>query len=143
MFSIGLSEVALPVNDVKASVRFYREVVGLTLEAEAGEEGALFWAGRPGQSQRLILLDRPRLLARHRQSAFFKLEGSRLEQVHFALEVPREKLAAAVDHVRSRGVEISGPARHDIPGSMKATAHYFYDPDGNLVEFWSPDPFSA
>lgn len=23
---------------------------------------------------------------------------------------------------------------------MKASAYYFYDPDGNMLEFWSPDP---
>jgi catechol 2,3-dioxygenase-like lactoylglutathione lyase family enzyme len=23
---------------------------------------------------------------------------------------------------------------------MKARSYYFYDPDGNLLEFWSPDP---
>jgi hypothetical protein len=22
---------------------------------------------------------------------------------------------------------------------MKATSYYFYDPDGNLLEFWSPN----
>jgi len=23
---------------------------------------------------------------------------------------------------------------------MKADAYYFYDPDGNLLEWWTPDP---
>ena len=32
MFSVGLAEIVLIVNDVKASARFYRDVVGLTPE---------------------------------------------------------------------------------------------------------------
>jgi hypothetical protein len=23
---------------------------------------------------------------------------------------------------------------------MRATSYYFYDPEGNLLEFWSPEP---
>jgi len=26
---------------------------------------------------------------------------------------------------------------------MNARSYYFYDPDGNLLEFWSPDPGRA
>lgn len=139
VFTMGLSEVALPVKDVKASVRFYTDVVGLTLETGVGKDGAFLWAGAD-QQQRVILLDKARLQARHSKSPFFKKEGSILEQAHFAFRVPPEKLVAAVDHVRQRGVSVSEPVHFDIPGSMKATAYYFYDPDGNLLEFWSPDP---
>jgi hypothetical protein len=31
---------------------------------------------------------------------------------------------------------VFGPVRFDGP---PATAYYFYDPDDNLLEFWSPD----
>ena len=33
MFSIGLSEIVLPVKDVKSAARFYQEVVGLIPDA--------------------------------------------------------------------------------------------------------------
>jgi catechol 2,3-dioxygenase-like lactoylglutathione lyase family enzyme len=32
-------------------------------------------------------------------------------------------------------VEVYGPEQLDW---MNAQAYYFYDPDGNLLEFWSP-----
>jgi catechol-2,3-dioxygenase len=35
---------------------------------------------------------------------------------------------------------VYGPKRFDW---MSAEAWYFYDPDGNLLEFWSPDPKSV
>ena len=38
--------------------------------------------------------------------------------------------------LRVYGVEVYGPKHFEW---MQAQAYYFYDPDGNLVEFWSPD----
>ena len=51
-----------------------------------------------------------------------------------------EKLEEAVDHVREKGSEVYGPLYFDW---MEALSYYFYDPDGNLLEFWSPDPAPA
>jgi catechol 2,3-dioxygenase-like lactoylglutathione lyase family enzyme len=62
-------------------------------------------------------------------------EGERFGHVHFAFEVARDELDAAVGRVRSAGVEVYGPAQLDW---MNAESYYFYDPDGNLLEFWSP-----
>lgn len=132
MFSIGLSEIVLIVNDVRASARFYREVVGLTPESEAGDAWAWFWAGPVGQAQRVAL---------HKGTLLFEGQsplpgGERWGQVHYAFNVPRSQLEEAVQHVRRQEVEVYGPVHFDW---MKATAYYFYDPDGNLLEFWSPD----
>ncbi len=57
MFTVGISEVALPVENLKGSIRFYSEVVNLKLETES-EDGDFLWAGAPGQQQRVILLTR-------------------------------------------------------------------------------------
>jgi catechol 2,3-dioxygenase-like lactoylglutathione lyase family enzyme len=52
--------------------------------------------------------------------------------VHFAFEVARDEIDAAVDRVRSAGVDVQGPVEFD---PMDAEFYYFYDPDGNLLEF--------
>jgi hypothetical protein len=41
-----------------------------------------------------------------------------------------------VARVESAGVEVYGPVHFDW---MQADAYYFYDLDGNLLEFWSPN----
>jgi len=128
----GLAEIVLIVTDVPAAARFYREVVGLTPETEATEAWAWFWAGEPGQAQRVAL---------HRGSLLFEEHSplpadQRWGHVHFAFNVPHEQLASAVEQVQSHGVAIYGPTHFDW---MQATSYYFYDPDGNLLEFWSPD----
>ena len=52
------------------------------------------------------------------------------------LGAPPGELDAAVERVRSAGVEVYGPVEFDAP--FDATSYYFYDPDGNLLEFFSP-----
>jgi catechol-2,3-dioxygenase len=133
MFSTGLAEIVLIVKDVIASAQFYRDVVGLIPISEADDAWAWFWAGDPERTQSVAL---------HKGSLLFEdqsplPEGERWGQVHYAFTVPAERLADAVEHVRGKGVEVFGPVHFDW---MNATSYYFYDPDGNLLEFWSPHP---
>ncbi len=130
-FATGLAELVLIVEDVPRAARFYRDVVGLVPESES-ETWAWFWAGAPGDAQRVAL---------HRGELLFEEHsphppGSRFGHVHFAFHVPRAQLDAAADHVRSHRVDVFGPTSFEW---MSATSYYFYDPDGNLLEFWSLD----
>ena len=132
MSSRGLSELVLIVKDVPAATRFYRDVVGLTLESEPSDDWAWFWAGRPGDPQHVAL---------HRGSLLFEDQsplpgGERWGPVHFAFEIRRDELDGALQRVRSAGVDVHGPVDFDW---MQARAYYFYDLDGNLLEFWSPE----
>lgn len=129
----GLSELVLIVRDVRAAAAFYERIVGLTPETEFDDEWAWFWSGAPGGSARLAL---------HRGRLMFEEHsplpaGRRFGAAHFALRVARERASAAIDRVRSAGVEVHGPVRIEW---MSAESWYFHDPDGNLLEFWSPDP---
>ena len=54
--------------------------------------------------------------------------------MHYAFEVPWDKLDDAVGHVRSKSVEVYGPVNLDW---MNAVSYYFHDPDANLIEWWS------
>ncbi len=131
MSSRGFAELVLIVEDVPAAARFYKDVVGLTLEHETSDEWAWFWAGEPGTPQRIAL---------HRGTLLFEEhspfpEGERFGRVHFAFEVAREDLDESLERVRSAGVEVYGPVDFDW---MQARSYYFYDLDGNLLEFWSP-----
>ena len=130
MFSNGISELLLVVEDVRSSARFYEEVVGLTPEKEANDEWAWFWAGTPGEAQRIALRKGPLLFEQHSP----RPEGERWGAVHYAFEVSQDRLDDAVEHVRSKGVEVYGPVNLDL---MDAISYYFYDPDANLIEWWS------
>jgi catechol-2,3-dioxygenase len=131
-FSTGLAEIVLIVDDVPAAASFYRDVVGLEPESEPRETWAWFFAGEAGEPQRIALHKGTLLFEEHSPHP----EGERFGNIHLALLVPRDRLEAAVEHVRAQGVEVYGPERFDW---MDAVAYYFYDLDGNLLEFWSPD----
>ena len=131
MSSRGFSEIVLIVEDVPTVADFYEHVVGLELDHRSGDEWAWFYAGSDDRKQRLGL---------HRGSLMYEQhsphpEGERFGHVHFALEVARAELDTAVDRVRSAGVQIYGPEQLEW---MDAESYYFYDPGGNLLEFWSP-----
>jgi catechol 2,3-dioxygenase-like lactoylglutathione lyase family enzyme len=132
MSSRGLAELVLIVEDVPKAADFYERVVGLEPEHRTGDEWAWFWAGKPGEAQRVAL--HKGLLLFEEYSPF--PEGHRFGTVHFAFDVAREDLDAAVERVRTAGVEVYGPVEFD--GPFNALSYYFYDPDGNLLEFWSP-----
>ena len=131
MTTRGLSELVLIVEDVPRASRFYQDVVGLELEHEPDDEWAWFWAGAAGGRQRIALHRGPLLFEEHSPHP----PGQRFGRVHFAFEVARDELAAAVARVRAAGVEVHGPVELDW---MSAQSYYFYDPDWNLLELWSP-----
>jgi len=131
--SRGLAEIVLIVEDVRAAARFYEDVVGLTVRDPADDEWVWFWAGRPGDPQSVAL---------HRGSLLFEEhsplpEGERFGRLHYAFDVARDDLDAAVSRVRAAGVEVYGPVEFEW---MRARSYYFYDLDANLLEFWSPNP---
>jgi catechol 2,3-dioxygenase-like lactoylglutathione lyase family enzyme len=130
--SRGIAELVLVVEDVPRAARFYEEVVGLTPRTKANDEWAWFWAGKPGMAQSLALRRGPLLFEEHSPLP----EGERFGRVHYAFEVAGDDLEKAVARVRSADVEVHGPVDFDW---MQARSYYFYDPDGNLLEFWSPN----
>ena len=134
MTSRGFAELVLIVEDVPDAARFYSDVVGLELEHKTGDEWAWFWAGKPGDTQRIALHKGSLLFEEHSPYP----EGERFGRVHYAFDVARENLEGAVERVRSAGVDVYGPVQFD--GPFNALSYYFYDPDGNLLEFFSPNP---
>jgi catechol 2,3-dioxygenase-like lactoylglutathione lyase family enzyme len=130
--SRGLSELVLVVADLEKSTAFYRDVIGLTVERKSSG-WCWFWAGETGSAQRLALRKGSLLF----EDLSPRPPASRWGPVHFALHVPRPLLEAVAERVRAHGAEVHGPTRFDW---MRATSYHVYDPDGNLLEFWSPDP---
>ena len=131
MFVKGFSEIVLIVKDISKSKKFYEDVVGLTVES-SDKEWVWFIVSNSNGNQRLAI---------HKGKLLFEEksplpEGNRWGQIHYAFEVAREDLEKAIQKVNSKGVEIYGPVDFKW---MKAKSYYFYDPDGNLIEYWSPD----
>lgn len=132
----GFAEIVLVVRDVKLAARFYQAVIGLVPETIPTEKWAWVWVGEPGASPRLALSTGPLLFEEHSPYP----EGSRWGPVHYAFRVDRSELESAASRARQFNIEVYGPTRLEW---MKATSYYCYDPDGNLLEWWSPDPIET
>lgn len=115
MKALAVHHVSINVDDVDAAVRFYVDVLDMTLRDDRpafGFGGAWLDAGQGGQQLHLIEAPVPDGLGQH-----------------FALLV--EDLDATVAELRARGADIGDP----IPVGDSAHRQAFVtDPSGNLVE---------
>lgn len=110
MFSIGLSEIVLAVEDVRRSAAFYRDVMGLSPQTEPDDDWAWFWVAEPEHPVRIGLHRRTLLFEEHSPLP----AGERFGPIHYSFNVPRPRLEAAVEHVRKRALRST--AQSDLIG---------------------------
>lgn len=122
-----LGHVHLRVSDLERSVTFYRDVIGLEVQAMYGTRAA-FLSGQ-GYHHHLGLNT-------------WESEGAAPGPkghpglYHTAFLYPdRPTLGAAIARVLAAGVELTGAADHAV-----SEAVYFDDPDGNGVELYRDRP---
>ena len=107
--------MSIKVGDTEAAVRFYRDVLGLTVRSDRPDLGfGGAWLDAGGQQVHLV------------EGATPPDEGQ-----HFAVLV--DNLGTAIADLRSRGVAVSDP----IPIAAAQQA-FVNDPDGNLIELHQP-----
>ncbi len=117
-----IGRVSLAVADLERSVRFYEDVIGLTLLERAGE---LAWLGA-GNNGLLLLTGQPGLRPVQRATGLY----------HFAILVPtRLDLARTLYHLLQNDAPISGFADHNV-----SEAIYLTDPDGHGIEIYHDRP---
>jgi len=132
MASAGIHEIVLVVSDIHRAVRFYRDVVGLTLRDEPTEVWASFAT---------ISLEDPQWLGLRKGELLFEEHsprpaGQRFGPVHFALRSRERSPEAFLQRAREHGSIIYGP--QEWTQRMRGISYYCYDPDDNLFEYWYP-----
>lgn len=152
---LGVNHLALVCKDMKETVKFYRDILGMPLiktiempkglgqhfffDVGNGDSIAFFWfpdapAAAPGISA-------PEALPR--EGDFKSAHGS---MNHIAINVPAEKFDEYVARLNEKGVRTSAVLNHDDSpmGSSEemydgvfVRSAYFFDPDGICLEFAS------
>jgi catechol 2,3-dioxygenase len=122
-----LGHLVLKVNDVQASLKFYQEVVGLTVSDWIDDR--MVFLRSSSDHHDLALLQLPDHQVGKQIPAQSPLE-------HFSYHVESlDEIKAIATMLQERGIEIDrGVGRHG-PGDN--TFIVFKDPDGNNVEFYS------
>lgn len=127
----GLDHIVLRVRDLEASLRFYRDVLGCTLDKV--QENIGLWQVRAGASL-IDLVPLDGVLGSIGGAGPGK-EGRNVD--HFALQVTPFDEAAIRAHLAAHNVTITDSGRrYGAEGSGPSI--YVADPDGNVVELKGP-----
>lgn len=120
----GIYETHLTVADLKTSIPFYRDILGLEFAAEFPERRiAFFWVN--GKKNAMLGL--------------WETGTSPLKmRLHMAFRLSREEMMRAPALLIDKGLKLHGFHGEPIViGWMPALSLYFHDPDGHSIEFLS------
>lgn len=125
----GLAEVVLNVRDAPRAVAFYGNLLGLERITPEGQPGPIFF--RAGQATGTV----PALLVLVPLPAGAAPFAAPRTLHHLALTIPAAAFDAARAALTDAGVEIRD-GKHPV---LAVRTMYVTDPDGNEVEFISPE----
>jgi catechol 2,3-dioxygenase-like lactoylglutathione lyase family enzyme len=126
----GLAEVVLNVRNVSRSVAFYGGLLGLERMTPEGQPGPIFFlAGQATDRVPSLLV----LVPLSPESQDFQ-DPRTLH--HLALTIPAAEFDEARATLTKAGVEVRD-GKHPV---LAVRTTYVTDPDGNEVEFISPEP---
>jgi catechol 2,3-dioxygenase-like lactoylglutathione lyase family enzyme len=157
----GVNHLALVCKDMAATVRFYRDVLGMPLiktidlprdmgqhfffDIGNGDSLAFFW-----------FKDAPPAEPGHASPAALPTQGSIVtahgSMNHIAFNVPEDKFDEYVERLKAKGIAVSKVLNHDnspsgsseeVTDDVFVRSVYFFDPDGICLEFacWVGKPF--
>jgi len=125
----GVYHIGIPVNDVERAVKFYTEILGMTVAKlnrdDMGDH--LNRADLRSSDSMVVLFQRPTAI----EKDALKEDGA----THHAFVVSTEDFEIAVRKMADMGVKIHTVPTVDRPSGR---GFYFFDPDGNLLQLYAP-----
>lgn len=126
----GLAEVVLNVRDAARAVAFYGDLLGLERITPEGQPGPIFF--RAGQATDRV----PSLLVLVPLEPDVPDFGAPRTLHHLALTLPEAAFDGARAELTAAGIDVRD-GKHPV---LAVRTMYITDPDGNEVEFISPEP---
>ena len=145
MQASGVSHIAVCVRDLDESLKFYRDILGMTVTVDRVQDttsGGLpqVYAHRRATRRQAILSYGagaiPTLVMTSHPGDAPDGAPIKLDQVgisHISFTVPDVK--ALADELISKGVELAGPLDGFTNADGAVSSIFVYDPDGILVQF--------
>jgi catechol 2,3-dioxygenase-like lactoylglutathione lyase family enzyme len=118
----AVAHFSIPVSNIAHSKQFYTEIVGCQ-HLSTTPDGRMSFLDAAGTCLILVKRDPP-------INPVPEDHGG----VHHSFAVAHEEYAAALDHLRARGVEITFEEDRQ-GGVLNGPRAYFHDPDGTVLEF--------
>ena len=127
----GVAHFSIPVSDVDKSTKFYTEIVGCKFLSQLPNQKITFL---DASGVCVLLIKRP--------APIQKGPAEMSDGVHHAFMVDASKYQAALDSLRSKGVEIFFEEDRR-GGTIDGPRFYFRDPDGTALEIINRTHYSG
>ena len=126
----GIVEIALRVHDLDLMRRFYEQVIGLEVlrENKHRDGTAIFYAVGAGNDH--LALFEEKLIDWYTRDKSPQIDPKLTTLSHFALRIALDDFESEKKRIEQLGIEI-------VYSSTRS--FYFFDPEGNLIEFISHD----
>lgn len=148
MKATGVSHIAICVNDLEESLKFYRDILGLTTRLHTTQEMArrpgaesaeMYQQARKTRTVANVYFDddsEPFLVLTSHPEEQVSGNPIKLDQIgisHISFGV--EDVASLAREIQSKGVPLAGKLEDFTDGQGNIRTIFVYDPDGILVQF--------
>lgn len=124
----GINHLAFITHDLEATIRFYRDLLGMKLEAGVGHDGFRHYFFRAGEAQVAFFAYEGASAMRPKSHGTPTREPIGFDHVSLTCDT-REELFSFKDRLQIAGFEVSGAVDHGLMWSI-----YFYDPNNIPLE---------
>ena len=132
----GIAEIALRVHDLDLMRRFYEQVIGLEVlrDNEHSDGTAIFFAVGAGNHH--LALFPEKLTGWYTRDKSPQIDPKLTTLSHFALSIALDDFESEMKRIEQLGIEI---VESRTSSWLHCRMFYFFDPEGNLIEFNSYD----
>ena len=133
---LGIAEISLRVHDLDLMRRFYEQVIGLQVLRENQESSgkAIFYAVGAGDDN--LALFEEKLIGWFTRDKSPEIDPKLTTLSHIAFSIALDDFESEKKRIEQLGIEI---IESGISSWMHSRMFYFFDPEGNLIEFKSHD----
>ena len=132
----GVAEVALRVHDLALMRRFYEQVIGLEVLREIKESNGriIFYAVGAGNDH--LALFEEKWIDWFTRDKSPQIDPKLTTLSHIAFSIALDDFESEKKRIEQLGIEI---VSSDTSSWLHCRMFYFFDPEGNLIEFNSHD----
>ena len=132
----GIAEIALRVHDLDLMRRFYEQVIGLEVLREIKDSNGtiIFYAVGAGNDH--LALFEEKLVDWYTRDKSPQIDPKLTTLSHFALSIALDDFESEKKRIEQLGIEI---VHSNTSSWLHCRMFYFFDPEGNLIEFNSHD----
>jgi len=132
----GIAEIALRVHDLDLMRRFYEQVIGLKVlrEIKDNDGTIVFYAVGAGNDH--MALFEEKWIDWFTRDKSPQIDPKLTTLSHFAIQIALDDFESEKKRIEQLGIEI---VHSDTSSWLHCRMFYFFDPEGNLIEFNSHD----